>query len=108
MKSLSTHPKVSEGLVGAIDVTKPYESMGFGAMDVTKPYEFIWFGAMDVAKPHTQTERGESARLAGWPAGRPACRPAGRPAGGQKLGGEASAPVASCATKAGSPIQGKP
>ncbi len=26
-----------------MDVTKPYEFIGFGAMDVTKPYEFIWF-----------------------------------------------------------------
>ena len=30
--------------VGAMDVTKPYEFIGFGAMDVTKPYEFyrVW------------------------------------------------------------------
>ena len=34
-----------------MDVTKPYEFIGFGAMDVTKPYEFTWFGAMDVTKP---------------------------------------------------------
>ena len=34
-----------------MDVTKPYEFIGFGAMDVTKPYEFIGFGAMDVTKP---------------------------------------------------------
>ncbi len=27
-----------------MDVTKPYEFIGFGAMDVTKPYEFIGFG----------------------------------------------------------------
>jgi hypothetical protein len=26
-----------------MDVTKPYELIGFGAMDVTKPYEFIGF-----------------------------------------------------------------
>ncbi len=26
-----------------MDVTKPYEFIGFGAMDVTKPYEFIGF-----------------------------------------------------------------
>ncbi len=26
-----------------MDVTKPYEFIGFGAMDVTAPYEFIWF-----------------------------------------------------------------
>ncbi len=31
-----------------MDVTKPYELIGFGAMDVTKPYELIGFGAMDV------------------------------------------------------------
>ncbi len=29
-----------------MDVTKPYEFIGFGAMEVTKPYEFIGFGAM--------------------------------------------------------------
>ncbi len=28
---------------GAMDVTKPYESVRFGAMDVIKPYESIWF-----------------------------------------------------------------
>ncbi len=31
-----------------MDVTKPYEFIGFGAMNVTKPYEFIRFGAMYV------------------------------------------------------------
>ncbi len=31
-----------------MDVTKPYEFIGFGAMDVTKPYEFIGFGAFVV------------------------------------------------------------
>ena len=36
-----------------MDVTKPYEFIGFGAMDVTKPYAFIGFGAMDVTKPYT-------------------------------------------------------
>ncbi len=30
-----------------MDVTKPYEFIGFGAMEVTKPYEFIGFGAME-------------------------------------------------------------
>ncbi len=35
-----------------MDVTKPYEFIGFGAMDVTKPYEFIGFGAMDGPKPY--------------------------------------------------------
>ncbi len=29
-----------------MEVTKPYEFIGFGAMNVTKPYEFIGFGAM--------------------------------------------------------------
>ncbi len=33
-----------------MDVTKPYEFIGFGAMDVTKPHEFIGVGAMDVTK----------------------------------------------------------
>ena len=37
-----------------MDVTKPYEFMGFGAMDVTKPYEFIGFGAMEVTKADFQ------------------------------------------------------
>jgi hypothetical protein len=27
-----------------MEVTKPYEFIGFGAMEVTKPYEFIGFG----------------------------------------------------------------
>ena len=35
-----------------MDVTKPYEFIGFGAMDVTKPYKFIGFGAMDGTKPY--------------------------------------------------------
>ncbi len=35
-----------------MDVTKPYEFIGFGAIDVTKPYEFIGFGAIDVTKPY--------------------------------------------------------
>ncbi len=29
-----------------MDVTKPYDFIGFGDMDVTKPYKFIWFGAV--------------------------------------------------------------
>ncbi len=29
-----------------MEVTKPYEFIGFGAMAVTKPYEFIGFGAL--------------------------------------------------------------
>jgi hypothetical protein len=36
-----------------MDVTKPYEFIGFGAMDVTKPYEFIGFGARTGSKPIT-------------------------------------------------------
>ncbi len=35
-----------------MDVTKPYDFIGFGAMDVTKPYEFTGFGAVDVTKPY--------------------------------------------------------
>ncbi len=35
-----------------MDVTEPYELIGFGAMDVTKPYELIGFGAVDVNKPY--------------------------------------------------------
>ncbi len=35
-----------------VDVTKPYEFIGFGAMDVTKPCELVGFGAMDVTKPY--------------------------------------------------------
>ncbi len=37
--------------LGAMDVTKPYEFIGFGAMDVTKPYKFIWFGDIHGPKP---------------------------------------------------------
>ncbi len=35
-----------------MDVTKPYQFIGFGAMEVTKPYKFIGFGAMDATKPY--------------------------------------------------------
>ena len=35
-----------------MNVTKPYQFIGFGAMDGTKPYEFIGFGAMDFTKPY--------------------------------------------------------
>ncbi len=35
-----------------MDVTKPYEFIGFGATEVTKPYKFIGFGAMEVTKPY--------------------------------------------------------
>ncbi len=38
-----------------MEVTKPYEFIGFGAMEVTKPFEFIGFGAMEVTKPTTTT-----------------------------------------------------
>ncbi len=38
--------------VWAMDVTRPYEFIGFGARNrTTKLYEFIGFGAMDVGKP---------------------------------------------------------
>ncbi len=40
---------------GVMDVTKPYEFIGFWAMDVTKPYEFIGFGA------NVRTVRGDLA-----------------------------------------------
>ncbi len=35
-----------------MDITKPYEFIGFGAMDITKPYGIIGFGAMDITKPY--------------------------------------------------------
>ncbi len=35
-----------------MDVTKPYEFIGFGAVDVPRPYEAIGFGAMDVTRPY--------------------------------------------------------
>ncbi len=35
-----------------IDVTKPYEFIGFGAIDVTKSCEFIGFGAIDGTKSY--------------------------------------------------------
>ncbi len=41
-------PGSPEALGQEMDVTKPYDFIGFGAMDVTKPYKFIGFGAMDV------------------------------------------------------------
>ncbi len=40
-----------------MDVTNPYEFIGFGAMDVTKPYEFIRFGAMDIPHIHLSGPR---------------------------------------------------
>ncbi len=46
-----------------MDVTKPYEFIGFGAMDVTKPYEFTGFGAMDVTKPYEFIGFASSAKL---------------------------------------------
>ncbi len=41
-----------------MDVTTPYEFIGFGAMDATRPYELIGFGAMDahaMSKHKTRT-----------------------------------------------------
>ncbi len=35
-----------------IDVTKPYQSIGFGAIDVTKPFKFIGFWGIDVTTPY--------------------------------------------------------
>ncbi len=35
-----------------MDVTKPYEFIGFGAMDATKPYKFIGFGPVDEQSPN--------------------------------------------------------
>ncbi len=40
-----------------LDITKPYEFIGFGAIDITKTYEFIGFGAMDVLKQMSATPR---------------------------------------------------
>ncbi len=37
---------------GAMDVSKPYKSIGFGAMYVTKPYKFSGLVAMEVTKPY--------------------------------------------------------
>ena len=36
--------------LGAVEVTKAYKFTRFGAMEVTKPYEYIWFGSMEVTK----------------------------------------------------------
>ncbi len=41
-----------------MDVTKPYEVIGFGALDVTKPYESIGFGALDVTRPYERVYQG--------------------------------------------------
>ncbi len=41
-----------------MDVTKPYEFIGFGAMDVTKPYEIIGFGG--VSKSNAETKASEA------------------------------------------------
>ncbi len=38
--SLVGHSRVREG---AVDVTKPYEFIGFGAVDVTKPCKFMGY-----------------------------------------------------------------
>ncbi len=40
-----------------MDVTKPYEFIGFGAMNITKPFEFTGFGAMDVPDTPSGTHR---------------------------------------------------
>ncbi len=32
-----------------MEVTKPYEFIGFGAMEVTKPYEFIVFVSLSAS-----------------------------------------------------------
>ncbi len=45
-----------------VEVTKPYEFIGFGAMDATKPYKFIGLGAMDATKPYEFI--GKTSRLA--------------------------------------------
>ncbi len=37
-----------------MDVTKPYEFIGFGAMDATKPYKFIWFGAQTQGRGYSR------------------------------------------------------
>ncbi len=37
---------------GGIHGPKPYKFIGFGAMEVTKPYKFIGFGAVEITKPH--------------------------------------------------------
>ena len=39
-----------------MDVTKPYEFIGFGAIDVTKPYEFIGFGETTGGQSGTNRE----------------------------------------------------
>ena len=67
-----------------MDVTKPYEFIGFGAMDVTKPYEFIGFGAMDVTKPY---------EFIGFRAGHPLRRLLGK-VSGPSVAGQWSAPLA--------------
>ncbi len=52
-----------------MEVTKPYEFIGFGAMEVTKPYEFIGFGAMEgsagsyVTTPRTPTHDPEARQI---------------------------------------------
>ncbi len=35
-----------------MDVTKPFQFIGFGDINGPKPYDFIGFGAMDVTKPY--------------------------------------------------------
>ncbi len=48
-----------------MDVTKPYEFIGFGAMGVTKPYEFIGFGA-SAAKQKNELRGSIVPRLLNW------------------------------------------
>ena len=57
-----------------MDVTKPYEFIGFGAMDVTKPYESIRFGA----KPNISSE-GAKAQTGSIPGRRGLSRAGKRP-----------------------------
>jgi hypothetical protein len=69
-----------------MDVTKPYEFIGFGAMDVTNSYKSIRFGAMDVTNPYEFTGFGQSTLKA--PAGpKPAVDPARGTGGGRYSGG---------------------
>ncbi len=49
-----------------MDVTKPYEFIGFGAMNVTKPYKFIGFGAMAVTWSPMHFSRTVVIRLHSW------------------------------------------
>jgi hypothetical protein len=48
-----------------MEVTKPYEFMGFGAMEATKPYKFIGFGGLVVGQLRPLVDAGRSLALAG-------------------------------------------